>query len=358
MNYFKLMAFLFFVQSSFFVYAQSLSFDNLVKGETYVITREFSEYRFEKIIIVDENVGNFTEHGRFFYKFPSRFISIQYTNGKVNDQYFFEDPVSSFARDLDYKIRPATQEEKDWLNACIEVGKFISKEEALKLSSKNRGEIKTAQLSLNPADRNSPKFKGNRNGFCFSPVYFNYQFVNCGGEVQMGVNIYTNPQANYQKHTASNGYMFEGEHYVAVVSSTNEVDIQEVEADLYYGNQFLGKINLNYIVGNFAGCYGETFQVLKDVGKDPTAKEYRENLDKFELKNIRILRGDLKISNKEREQIHKSLKYDQFGNPRKLGSNPTQNTQKKYDAFGNEIKSNNSGNTQKKYDAFGNPIKN
>lgn len=256
------------------------------------------------------------------------------------------------------RVRPATQEEKDWLNACIEVGKFISKEEALKLSSKNRGEIKTAQLSLNPADRNSPKFKGNRNGFCFSPVYFNYQFVNCGGEVQMGVNIYTNPQANYQKHTASNGYMFEGEHYVAVVSSTNEVDIQEVEADLYYGNQFLGKINLNYIVGNFSGCYGETFQVLKDVGKDPTAKEYRENLDKFELKNIRILRGDLKISDKEREQIHKSLKYDQFGNPRKPGSKPTQNTPKKYDAFGNEIKSNNSSNTQKKYDAFGNPIKN
>lgn len=336
------------------VFAQSLNVSDLKEGEIY-----FADKCYDSGIEHIFKLKNAKYNSKFAgYQLYGQNIEINYQYGKVYNHRYEGGVYGYFWYDGCVKIRHATQEEKDWLNACIEANEFIPKEEALKTSSKNRGEIKTAQLSLNPADRNSPKFKGNRNGFCFSPVYFNYQFVNCGGEVQMGVNIYTNPQANYQKHTASNGYMFEGEHYVAVVSSTNEVDIQEVEADLYYGNQFLGKINLNYIVGNFAGCYGETFQVLKDVGKDPTAKEYRENLDKFELKNIRILRGDLKISDKEREQIHKSLKYDQFGNPRNPGSNPTQNTQKKYDAFGNEIKSNNSGNTQKKYDAFGNPIKN
>lgn len=325
--------------------AQNLGYYDMKPGEIYYVSYAWSESQIIKF--------------RGICRIIDTYDAIDGARISAEDEDFYDGCTNNIhGLQNERRVRPATQEEKDWLNACIEVGKFISKEEALKLSSKNRGEIKTAQLSLNPADRNSPKFKGNRNGFCFSPVYFNYQFVNCGGEVQMGVNIYTNPQANYQKHTASNGYMFEGEHYVAVVSSTNEVDIQEVEADLYYGNQFLGKINLNYIVGNFSGCYGETFQVLKVVGKDPTAKEYRENLDKFELKNIRILRGDLKISDKEREQIHKSLKYDQFGNPRKPGSKPTQNTPKKYDAFGNEIKSNNSSNTQKKYDAFGNPINN
>src|SRR5690606_17996950 len=113
----------------------------------------------------------------------------------------------------------------------------------------------------------------------------------------------------------------------------------------------------------FAGCFGETFNVLKDVGLDPTKKEYRENLDKFELRNTWVLRGDLKISDKMRQEIHHALKYDHLGNLRNPSNQKTkQNSEKReYDAFGHPIKSTTTQPNEEnkpKSDAFGNPIKN
>ncbi|PQJ75944.1 MAP7 domain-containing protein [Polaribacter gangjinensis] len=127
----------------------------------------------------------------------------------------------------------------------------------------------------------------NQNGFDFSGVKFGYQFVNCGGNVVMGV--------NYSKNANFTTYWYNGKSYnkqaigAELWPKPNEVEINTVKADLYFKNQNLGSVKLNYIVGNFAGCFGETHDVLKQVGKNSTSKEYKDNINDLSLQNIQVI---------------------------------------------------------------------
>ena len=208
---------------------------------------------------------------------------------------------------------------------------------------KTRGETKSVPIGVSVAGRKSPSFKGDRNGFDFQNATFSYQFANCGGEVQMGVTIKAQHQYDFNGRPQTRfvqifGYTYKGQYHL-IPYAADDVEILEVEADLYFDSVRLGKINIDNIVGNFAGCFGETYEVVKQVGQDPTKKEYLENLDKFELRQIRVLRGDVKISQIERQKLHNSFDYDEFGNPRnpKAGTDKPQ-TKQKYDLFGNPIK--------------------
>lgn len=133
-----------------------------------------------------------------------------------------------------------------------------------------KGDVKSQTLDVN---RGSLNYTGPATGFEFSGVEFRYQFVNCGGDVQLGI--------GYTKNANFTAFMMDGQRYYkgtvdeiapGIWPSASNVSIDEVQADLYYGNTFFGKVNLNYIVGNFGGCFGETFDVLKQVGKDPKKK--------------------------------------------------------------------------------------
>lgn len=153
---------------------------------------------------------------------------------------------------------------------------------------------------------------------------------------------------------------------------SKDIEIGDIKATLYFQNLPLGDVKLNNIVGNFAGCFGETFLVLNDVGKNPSDKLYRDNLDKFELRNIKIIRGDVNLSYKRKQEIIKAISYDAWGNPKSKSSENSSTSGKQYDAFGNPINTNTKFNSQnsstintsknlnnkQQYDAFGNPIKN
>lgn len=133
----------------------------------------------------------------------------------------------------------------------------------------------------------SNRANNNQNGFYFSGVKFGYQFVNCGGNVVMGV--------NYSKNANFTTYWYNGKSYnkqtigAELWPKPNEVEINTVKADLYFKNQNLGSVKLNYIVGNFAGCFGETYDVLKQVGKNSTSKEYKDNINDLSLQNIQVI---------------------------------------------------------------------
>ena len=162
----------------------------------------------------------------------------------------------------------------------------------------------------------------NQNGFDFTGVKFGHQFVNCEGIVQVGV--------NYSKTANFTNYWYNGKSYskqtvgADLWPKSNEVEINTVQADLYFGNQNLGRVKLNYIVGNFAGCFGETYDVLKQVGKNSSLKEYKDNINNLRLQNIVILSAraiglwrEPKISNKlnliqkqkEQGKINERVKY-------------------------------------------------
>lgn len=270
---------------------------------------------------------------------------------------------------------------------CV-IGGFIvncSKEEPKEKPKETRGKTKSTTIGISAYERGMSTFKGKKDGFEFEDVTFNYQFANCGGEVQMGVSIYSTYDTG-RKYFNDGGkpimrnmrvfnYVYKDQRK-SVLRESDEVEILEIEADLYlyysnsYKRQHLGKVNLNNIVGNFAGCFGETYEVIKQVGLDPSKKEYLENLDEFELVNIRILRGDVKISAKERLQIERSFDYDEYGNPRNPEKNVTKEEPKvEYDSFGNPKKKETGQAPKKvpkkepkkepkqKYDEFGNPIK-
>ncbi len=165
-----------------------------------------------------------------------------------------------------------------------------------------RGDSKSVILSL---DRNASTFNGEKTGFNFEGLSFTYQFVNCGGEVQLGI--------NYRKDVRFTSFSFNDKN--AGISEigeklwprADEFELQQLEADLYFGNRPLGKVNLDYIVGNFSGCFGETFDVLNQTGQDPSNQEFKENINQLSLRNIQIVRADA-TGDKRRFDIIEKIK--------------------------------------------------
>lgn len=165
-----------------------------------------------------------------------------------------------------------------------------------------RSEEKQQTLSL---DRYHYAFSGDKIGFNFTGLGLGYQFVNCGGDVQLGINYKKN--VNFTTFSYNEKNVGASEVGSELWPKPNEIEVQEIEASLYFGTQNLGKVNLNYIVGNFSGCFGETFDVLAQVGQDPKAKEYKDQINDLTLRNITIIRADA-IGDNRRYKIIEKLK--------------------------------------------------
>lgn len=144
-----------------------------------------------------------------------------------------------------------------------------------------RSQVNTANISLSR--------EGKSNGFDYKGVTFKYQFVNCGGDVQVMVDFEKN--ATYTKFWYNKKAYSKNDIGADLWPESNQYNIGEIFADLYFENTFFGKVNLNYIVGNFAGCFGETYQVIKDTGKDPTLALYKSKINSFSLRNIKVSGG-------------------------------------------------------------------
>jgi hypothetical protein len=51
-------------------------------------------------------------------------------------------------------------------------------------------------------------------------------------------------------------------------------------------------VTLKYIIGNFSGCFGETFSVLKEVRENALADVYKKNINSLQLTNIKLIKAD------------------------------------------------------------------
>jgi len=154
-----------------------------------------------------------------------------------------------------------------------------------------KGEIQKLNVGIGNRDHN--QFEGDKNGFEFSGVELRYQFVNCGGDVQMGL--------QYSKNANFTSFYADGQRYYKSTvdevapgqwPAPSDIRIEELKADLYFGTVFLGKVHLNYIIGNSLGCFGETFDVLQQVGKDAESENFKKEIQSLRLTNIQIIRGD------------------------------------------------------------------
>ena len=83
-------------------------------------------------------------------------------------------------------------------------------------------------------------------GFDFDRVQMRYQFVNCGGDVQMGINY--DKSANYISYYNDGSSYYKSSIGSDLWPKSNDFELQEITADLYYGNTKLGSVHLNYIV--------------------------------------------------------------------------------------------------------------
>lgn len=133
---------------------------------------------------------------------------------------------------------------------------------------------------------------GKENGFDFEKVKFKYQFVTCKTEVKLGVAY--DKKADFIQYW-ENGKLYQKSQLTSKKwPKAEDIRIDDVTADLYFGSRKLGTVQILYIPEYYKGCSGKMFEVLKQVGVNPRDGVYKTNIDKLSLRNIRVTRSSVK----------------------------------------------------------------
>lgn len=148
--------------------------------------------------------------------------------------------------------------------------------------SKARGQY----LSLN---RSNTMFKGNKDGFDFEKLTFKYQFVNCNGEVMLGVTYDKN--ASYTRYWKDGVAYERGDLKSKPWPSPKSIRLKDVEAELYFGSTKLGKVNIADIPEVYRGCGGRMYNVLKFLGINPKKSVYKSNINQLRLGEITVTKA-------------------------------------------------------------------
>jgi len=135
--------------------------------------------------------------------------------------------------------------------------------------------------------RSSVTYTPSSLGYKISNVPLVYGFRNCAGGIVMVM--------DYKNNGGSVGsYLYEGNWYSAselggAHRSDFKIDINDLEADLYQGSYRLGSVVIDNLVGFIStGCYGETFNLLGQLGLNYEDKKWKEAVSELTLRNIRI----------------------------------------------------------------------
>lgn len=153
-------------------------------------------------------------------------------------------------------------------------------------------------------ERGNVLFPGDKDGFDFKDVKFKYQFVNCKGQVKLGV--------AYDKKATFTKYKYKGKSYAksqvgaSLWPKPEEIEINDVSADLYFGSRKLGKVFIKFIPKRYSGCSGKMYDVLRDVGLRANDKVYKSNIKRLVLRNIKVLRASVAGEGRE-DKIEKRL---------------------------------------------------
>lgn len=161
-----------------------------------------------------------------------------------------------------------------------------------------------------PTRRSSVSFSPTDAGYRISNVPIVYGFRNCYGEIVMAM--------KYEKEQGAVGeYLFEGSWYSAselgaAHNAGYKINIHDLEADLYVGNSRLGRVLIDNLVGfTSTGCYGETYDLLAQVGQNNKDERWKNDIGELSLRNIRVISADTK-DYKVHEAIRKIQKGKEF----------------------------------------------
>lgn len=111
-----------------------------------------------------------------------------------------------------------------------------------------------------------------------------YKFINCYGEV-----LVTITKDNQSATTSA--YIYKGIRYTSAEVGSSwfekpEVGYTDVSADLYDQSFRLGRVKMNNLIDWLGGCFGQTYDVLKQVGA--THQAYKDKLTSLRLSNITV----------------------------------------------------------------------
>lgn len=169
----------------------------------------------------------------------------------------------------------------------------------------DEGQVYRTTLSYTPAE----------NGYIIQlPIA--YKFINCFGEIVLTITK-KNDQVTF------GDYIYKGQRYTPGELGLSSFEgtrpgLTNVTADLYDQSFRLGPVTLNNLIDYFGGCFGQTYNVLDELGKDH--KAYRDRLNDLKLSNFRItecatrdyeLEGKIKEVAKQRELKGKTQEADQ-----------------------------------------------
>jgi|GEM_PF-6124770 len=161
-----------------------------------------------------------------------------------------------------------------------------------------------------PSMRSSVTYTPSTEGYKISNVPLVYGFRNCAGEIVMAM--------NYQNNGGSVGsYLYEGNWYSAselggAHRSDFKLDINDLEADLYQGSYRLGSIVIDNLVGfTSTGCFGETYNLLGQLGLNNEDQKWKDAISELTLRNIRLSSAS-SVDYKVHEAIRSLIKEKEF----------------------------------------------
>lgn len=135
-------------------------------------------------------------------------------------------------------------------------------------------EVNSTDLDYTPKTR----------GYILEDLTILYRFLNCAGDLRLAISY------NKDKLKSEN-YFYKGKVYTIdeigrEYFEKQPIEILHVSTDLYEGNLFLGTATLHYITGFGLGCLGDTYDILKIVGKE--SEKFKEKINTLNLRNVKI----------------------------------------------------------------------
>lgn len=163
--------------------------------------------------------------------------------------------------------------------------------------------------------RTTVSFTPSENGYAVQ-IPIAYKFINCFGDVVLTI-------TKKNDEVTFGDYIYNGQRYTPADVGLSAFEgtrpgLTNVTADLYDQSFRLGPVTLNNLIDYLGGCFGQIYDVLKELGLDH--KTYRDKLHDLRLSNIRItdcstrdyeLEGKIQEVAKQRELTSKTQEADQ-----------------------------------------------
>ncbi len=120
------------------------------------------------------------------------------------------------------------------------------------------------------------------NGYIID-IDLKYKFINCYGDIRLLL--------AYEQKNEPSVYVFEEARYNASEFENHNKDAKisqiKLTADLFFDGFRLGQVKMNWITNFLAGCFGDNYDPLGQLGLE--YKEYKDKLNRLSLGNFQVI---------------------------------------------------------------------